>query len=141
MEIKYIWTTERKRNHNMKKIINTPDAPAPIGPYSQAVQIDNCLYVSGQVAFIPGTDILKTDNIIEETRQVMDNISAILKAAGMNCSNIVKTSIFLMNMSNFVKVNEVYASYFEKDFPARETIQVSGLPKNVNVEISVIAAI
>lgn len=124
----------------MKKIIRTSKAPAPIGPYSQAVEINNTLYVSGQIAIVPATGILELVNIIRETTQVMENISAILAEAGYNFSDIVKTSIFLSDMNNFSAVNDVYANYFKDNFPARETVQVSVLPKNVNVEISVIAA-
>lgn len=123
----------------IKTIIKTDKAPAPIGPYSQAVQVDDVLYVSGQIAIDTSTGNLITINIIQETSQVMKNISNILTAAGMQFSNIVKTSIFLKDMGDFPHVNEVYAQFFEKDFPARETVQVAGLPKGVNVEISVIA--
>ncbi|MDI1235581.1 MAG: Rid family detoxifying hydrolase [bacterium] len=121
-----------------KKIILTTTAPAPIGPYSQAVLIGNTLYCSGQIALtIDGT--LVTDSIEAETKQVMHNIGELLKAAQMDYSHIVKTSIFLTDMGDFSKVNGVYASYFSSDFPARETIQVSALPKGVHVEISVTA--
>jgi 2-iminobutanoate/2-iminopropanoate deaminase len=123
----------------MKKIINTLLAPAPIGPYSQAVLINNMLYVSGQVAYEPSTGNLITINIIKETNQVMHNLMNILKEAGMDFSNVVKVSIFLTDMNNFPTVNEVYASYFKENFPARETIEVSRLPKDVNVEISLVA--
>jgi 2-iminobutanoate/2-iminopropanoate deaminase len=123
----------------MKTIITTDKAPAPIGPYSQAVLVDNTLFVSGQIAIDPLNGNLITINIIQETSQVMNNISNILTSAGMAFSNIVKTSIFLKDMNDFPHVNEVYAQFFEKDFPARETVQVAGLPKGVNVEISVIA--
>ncbi len=123
----------------MKKIINTSLAPAPIGPYSQAVLVNNTLYVSGQVAFEPSTGKLITINIIKETNQVMHNLMNILKEADMDFSNVVKVSIFLIDMNNFGTVNEVYGSYFKENFPARETIQVSRLPKDVNVEISLIA--
>ena len=123
----------------MKKIIQTNDAPLPIGPYSQAVLIQNTLYVSGQIAIDPATNLIPAGNIIEETKQVMKNLGAILKAAGMDYSHIVKTNIFLTDMNNFSKVNEIYGAFFEKDFPARETVQVSRLPKDVNVEISVVA--
>ncbi len=122
-----------------KKIICTSKAPAPIGPYSQAVKVGNTLYVSGQVPIIPSTGGLVTSDIKAETKQVMDNILAILKEAGMDFGNIVKSSIFLTDMNNFAAVNEVYATCFMKDFPARETVAVSGLPKGVNIEISVIA--
>ncbi|MBL0103544.1 MAG: RidA family protein [Bacteroidetes bacterium] len=123
----------------MKKIIKTSNAPAPIGPYSQAVQVDNTLYVSGQIAINPADGQLVQINIIRETNQVMENISAILKEAGFQFSDIVKTTIFLKDMQNFAHVNEVYGQYFTDNFPARETVEVSVLPKNVNVEISVIA--
>ena len=123
----------------MKKIINTPLAPAPIGPYSQAVLVNGTLYVSGQVAFEPSTGNLITINIIKETNQVMHNMMNILKEADMDFSNVVKVSIFLIDMNNFGTVNEVYSAYFKENFPARETIQVSRLPKDVNVEISLVA--
>lgn len=123
----------------MKQIINTPNAPAPIGPYNQAVLVNGFLYVSGQIALEPQSSELKIGDIETETHQVMQNLKAVLEAAGMNLSDVVKTSIFLSDMNNFRKVNEVYGSYFTIDFPARETVQVSRLPKDVNVEISVIA--
>lgn len=124
----------------MKKIINTPDAPAPIGAYNQAVQSGDMLFISGQIALIPGTSDLSDADIAAETNQVMKNLNAILKAAGMGFDNVVKTTIFLSDMSLFGAVNEVYGSYFESGFPARETVAVKGLPKNVNVEISMIAS-
>ncbi len=124
-----------------KKIINTAKAPAPIGPYSQAVLIDNLLYVSGQIAINPANSQLVMENIIEETQQVMNNLNAILEAAGMNFSNVIKTSIFLKDMNHFSTVNEVYGAFFKSDFPARETVQVAALPKGVNVEISIVAAL
>lgn len=123
----------------MKRIIDTPAAPAPIGPYSQAVQAGNTLFVSGQIAINPETGSLVTDNIDAETRQVLKNLQAILDKAGYGFGDIVKTTIFLSDMSLFPKVNDIYGSYFTTDFPARETVAVAGLPKNVNVEISVIA--
>lgn len=123
-----------------KEIIITPNAPAPIGPYNQAVLTGNMLFISGQVALIPGTSDLVSDNIANETHQVMKNLAAILEAASMNFSQVVKTTIFLSDMSLFAPVNEVYGSYFSGDFPARETVAVKGLPRNVNVEISMIAA-
>ena len=123
----------------MKKIIFTSKAPAPIGPYSQAVVAGNTLYVSGQIAIDPATGQLITINILRETNQVMHNIMAILHEAGMDFADIVKTTIFLSDMNNFGSVNEVYSEYFSSDFPARETVQVSRLPKDVNVEISVVA--
>ncbi len=124
----------------MKTIINTPNAPAPIGPYSQAVKAGNLLFVSGQIAIDPASGELTNTDIDSETRQVMKNISAILKEAGMNFSSIVKTSIFLKDMNDFAKVNTIYGEYFSENPPARETVQVSRLPKDVNVEISVIAS-
>ena len=124
----------------MKKIINTPDAPAPIGPYNQAVLSGDMLFISGQIALIPGTSDLSDADITAETNQVMKNLKAILNTAGMNFGNVVKTTIFLSDMALFAAVNEVYGSYFESDFPARETVAVKGLPKNVNVEISMIAS-
>ncbi|HEY8781607.1 MAG TPA: RidA family protein [Mucilaginibacter sp.] len=123
----------------MKTIVNTNNAPAPIGPYSQAVIAGDFVFVSGQVAINPSTGELILDDIKTETKQVMENIKAILIAAGVDFSNIVKTSIFLKDMQNFAHVNEVYGGYFKEHFPARETVQVAGLPKNVNVEITVIA--
>ena len=122
-----------------KNVIYTAKAPEPIGPYSQAILRGNTLFVSGQVAFIPRTGELDTSNIENETKQVMENIKAIVEEAGMKMSDIVKSSIFLIDMDNFGKVNEVYGKYFSTNPPARETIQVSALPKKVNVEISVIA--
>lgn len=124
-----------------KKIINTDKAPAPIGPYSQAVLVNNILYVSGQIAINPATGQLVMDNIIEETQQVMNNLKAILEAAGMDFSNAIKSTIFLKDMNQFSSVNEVYGAFFKSDFPARETVQVAALPKFVNVEISVVAAV
>lgn len=123
----------------MKTIINTREAPAPIGPYSQAVKAGNMLFVSGQIAIQPSSGEILTSTIEEETHQVMKNIGAILKEVGANYANIVKTGIFLRDMNDFAKVNIVYGTYFTADFPARETVEVSRLPKDVNVEISVIA--
>ena len=126
----------------MKQIIHTADAPAPIGPYSQAVKAGNTLYVSGQIAIDPATGQLITVNIIKETNQVMHNILNILKEAGMDFSNVVKTTIFLKDMNDFATVNEVYGEYFKGDasaYPARETVEAARLPKDVHVEISVIA--
>jgi len=125
----------------MKKVINTSGAPAPIGPYSQAVQAGNFLFVSGQVAIQPATGELVLDDIQTETRRVMENIKAILNEAGADFGNIVKTSIFLKDMQDFPLVNEAYGAYFTDAFPARETVQVAGLPKNVNVEITVTAIV
>jgi 2-iminobutanoate/2-iminopropanoate deaminase len=123
-----------------KKIINTKEAPAPIGPYSQAVQVGSFLFVSGQVAINPKTNNVDAKGIIEETVQVMKNLTAILHEAQMDLNNVVKTTIFLSDMEHFPTVNEIYAGYFSGDYPARETVAVKGLPKNVNVEISVIAS-
>ena len=123
----------------MKRIINTANAPAPIGPYNQAVEINNTIYVSGQIAINPADGNLVMLNILREATQVMENISAILIEAGYTFNDIVKTTIYLTDMNNFSAVNDVYANYFTDNFPARETIEVAGLPKNVNVEISVVA--
>ncbi|MDP9078034.1 MAG: RidA family protein [Bacteroidota bacterium] len=123
----------------MKTIINSDNAPAPIGPYNQAVSAGGFVFLSGQIALNPSTGQLVTDDIKIETKQVMDNISAILTEAGVDFGNIVKTSIFLTDMQNFAQVNEVYGTYFKSEFPARETVQVAGLPKGGNVEITVTA--
>jgi 2-iminobutanoate/2-iminopropanoate deaminase len=124
----------------MKKIIFTENAPAPIGPYNQAVLIGTTLYTSGQIAINPSTGDLVLENIEKETKQVMENMKAVLEAAGMSFENVVKSTIFISNMNDFAAINSVYGSYFnEKTAPARETVQVACLPKNVNVEISMIA--
>jgi 2-iminobutanoate/2-iminopropanoate deaminase len=124
----------------MIKAVNTTNAPAPIGPYSQAIKTNNMLFISGQIALNPENGNLETDVRSEETHRVMKNLEAILKAAGMSFGNVVKSSIFLSDMNDFATVNEVYAQYVSKETPpARETVQVSVLPKNVNVEISMIA--
>jgi len=123
-----------------KKIIRTGQAPAPIGPYNQAVQAGSLLFVSGQVAIDPLTGALHTDDIVAETRLVMNNLLAILHEAQMDFNNVVKTTIFLSDMALFAQVNDTYSGYFTGDFPARETVAVKGLPKNVHVEISVIAS-
>jgi 2-iminobutanoate/2-iminopropanoate deaminase len=122
-----------------KKIIFTNAAPAPIGPYSQAVMIGDTLYVSGQIPIDPATGALVNGTIEDEARQVMLNIKAILNEAGLDFPNVVKTGIFLKDMNNFSKVNEVYGQFFTDQYPARETVEVARLPKDVNVEISVIA--
>ena len=122
-----------------KTIITTSNAPAPIGPYSQAVQSGNMLFISGQICFDPVTGDLMNKDIQEETHQVMHNLKAILLKAGMDFSNVIKTTIFITDMNQFGEVNGVYGKYFESEFPARETVQVSALPKFVNVEISMIA--
>ena len=124
-----------------KTIINTPLAPAPIGPYSQAVSINGMLFVSGQIPLIPETGELENGGIVAETEQVMKNLHAILKEAGAEFKNVVKTSIFVADMNDFAALNEIYGKYFTEDPPARETVAVRTLPKNVNVEISCIAAL
>ena len=124
----------------MKKIILTDKAPAPIGPYNQAVLVGNMLYTSGQIALHPLTMELVIDDIETETKQVMQNMKAVLEAADMTFDNVVKTTIFIMNMGDFARINSVYGSYFDENTaPARETVQVAGLPKGVNVEISMVA--
>ena len=123
----------------MKKIINTSNAPAPIGPYNQAILHNDTLYVSGQIAIDPSNGELKIADLIEETHLVMKNMGAVLNAADMDYGNIVKCSIFISSMDNFGIINEVYGSYFSSDYPARETVEVSCLPKNVHVEISCVA--
>lgn len=122
-----------------KTIIGTSAAPSPIGPYSQAVLTGNTLYISGQVCIDPATGHLKNKDIQEETHQVMHNLKNILQAAGLDFSHVVKTTIFLTDMNQFGAMNEVYGKYFDANFPARETVQVSALPRFVNVEISMIA--
>jgi 2-iminobutanoate/2-iminopropanoate deaminase len=122
-----------------KTIITTSNAPAPIGPYNQAVQAGNTLFISGQICIDSGTGNLKNKDLQEETHQVMHNLKAILEQAGMDFSDVVKTTIFITDMKRFAEMNEVYGKYFETNFPARETVQVSALPKFVNVEISMIA--
>ncbi|MBL7754140.1 MAG: RidA family protein [Chitinophagaceae bacterium] len=124
-----------------KKIIQSTDAPAPIGPYNQAVQSGSFLFISGQIALIPGTDTLDNASLTEETHRVMQNLKAILTEAGIGFEQVLKTSIFLTDMNFFAEVNAVYASYFTEQFPARETIAVQGLPKGVRVEISMIAVV
>lgn len=124
----------------MKKIIQTSKAPAPIGPYNQAVQTGNMLFTSGQIAIDPNTGELTISDIHEETHLVMQNLKAVLEEAGMTFENVIKTSIFISDMNNFTKINEVYAQYFNNETaPARETVEVANLPKFVNVEISAIA--
>ncbi|MAD97233.1 MAG: reactive intermediate/imine deaminase [Flavobacteriaceae bacterium] len=124
----------------MKKIISTNKAPLPIGPYNQAVKVGNTLYTSGQIALHPETGELITNNIGDETKQVMENMKAVLEAAEMDFSDVVKTSIFISDMENFAQINKVYGTYFDEETaPARETVEVANLPKYVNVEISMIA--
>lgn len=124
-----------------KQVIRTEKAPAPIGPYSQAVKAGGLLFVSGQVAIDPATGEMNMATLEEETRQVMKNIEAVLSEAKLTFSHVVKTTIFLSDMSLFAQVNEIYGSYFTGDYPARETVAVKGLPKGVNVEISVTASV
>ena len=124
----------------MKKVYNTSNAPLPLGPYNQAVMAGNLFFTSGQIAINSKTEELVTDNIIDETKQVMENLKAVLNSADLNFTNVVKTSIFITSMDDFKDVNEVYGSYFDKGHePARETVEVAKLPAGVNVEISMIA--
>lgn len=123
-----------------KTIINTASAPAPIGPYNQAIRVGPLLFISGQICIEPATGALKNRDLQEETHQVMHNLKTILSEAGMDFGDVVKTTIFLTDMNRFSEVNEVYGKYFDGNFPARETVQVSALPKFVNVEISMIAS-
>jgi len=123
-----------------KEIVNTINAPAPIGPYNQATKANNTLFISGQIPADPATGEIITSSIEDETHMVMKNLKAILDEAGLSFDNVLKTSIFISDMDNFNKINTVYGSYFTADFPARETVQVSRLPKDVNVEISAIAS-
>jgi len=122
-----------------KKVITCKNAPDPIGPYNQAILANNTLYISGQVCIDQASGNLKNKDLQEETHQVMQNLKSILQEADMSFNNVVKTTIFLTDMNRFGEVNEIYGKYFEADFPARETVQVSALPKFVNVEISMIA--
>lgn len=124
-----------------KKIITTADAPKPVGPYSQAVQIGNLLFCSGQISIDPKDNLVKGGDIKSQAKLSLENIKAILKAAGGGFENVVKTTIFLKRMGDFAHVNEVYASYFQEDPPARSTVEVSALPKGVDVEIEIIASI
>ncbi len=126
----------------MKKIINTKNAPAPVGPYNQCVQLGKTLYVSGQIAINPATGELVTGNIEDETHQVMSNIKAILTAAGSSFENVLKCSVFVSDMNLYSRINAVYAEYFdEATAPARELVEVANLPKFVNIEISTIATV
>lgn len=122
-----------------KKIINTKNAPAPIGPYNQAIFVKDTLYISGQIAIIPETGALNNASLQEEAHQCMKNLRAILTEAGLDFSNVVKTTIFITDMKRFAEINDVYGQYFTTDFPARETVEVAALPKFVNVEISMVA--
>lgn len=140
MRVSYIsLTIATKLNNKMKTIIETPNAPEPIGPYSQAVLSGNTLYTSGQIAINPNNGELVIGSIEAETHQVMKNMKAVLAEAGMSFDYVIKTSIFISDMDNFSEINSVYAQYFTSDFPARETVEVARLPKDVNVEISMIA--
>ncbi|MGY5352724.1 RidA family protein [Wenyingzhuangia sp. IMCC45533] len=124
----------------MKKIINTQNAPSPVGPYNQAVCVNGILYASGQIAIDPKNNELVTNNIVDETHQVMRNIEAILQEAHIDFENVIKASIFIANMDDFAEINKVYAGYFnEESAPARECVEVARLPKDVNIEISIIA--
>ncbi|RQO29899.1 reactive intermediate/imine deaminase [Taibaiella sp. KBW10] len=123
-----------------KKIINTTAAPAPIGPYNQATQFGNMLFVSGQIPMDSATGTIVSSGIQDETRKVLENVQAILEAAGMDFSHVLKSTIFITDMAQFGEINEVYAQFFTANEPARETVQVAGLPRGVNIEISVIAA-
>jgi 2-iminobutanoate/2-iminopropanoate deaminase len=124
----------------MKKVYNTSDAPSPLGPYNQAVMAGNMFFTSGQIAINSKTEELVTDNIKDETKQVMENLKAVLNTADLNFTNVIKTSIFITSMDDFNDINQVYGSYFDKGHePARETVEVSKLPAGVNVEISMIA--
>lgn len=122
-----------------KRIINTKNAPAPIGPYNQAIFVKDTLYISGQIAIIPETGELNNATLQHETHQCMKNLGAILTEAGLDFSNVIKTTIFITDMKRFAEINEVYDQYFTADFPARETVEVAALPKFVNVEISMVA--
>lgn len=124
----------------MKEIITTASAPAPIGPYNQAIRSGDLLFISGQICIDPGSGELKNKDLQEETNQVMKNLQAILSQAGLEFSHVVKTTIFLTDMKRFAEINEIYGQYFEENYPARETVEVSALPKFVNVEISMIAS-
>jgi 2-iminobutanoate/2-iminopropanoate deaminase len=123
----------------MKKIISTSDAPAAVGPYSQAVRVGTTVYCAGQIPLDPKTGDIVSGGIDVQTRRVLDNVTAVLKAEGLTFSDIVKTTIFLMDLGDFQKVNEIYGSYFKQSPPARSTVQVAGLPKSARVEIEVIA--
>ena len=123
----------------MKQIVTSPNAPSPIGPYSQAVKANGMIFISGQIAINPSTGEMVTTDIVAETKQVMNNLSAILLEAGMNFTDVVKSTIFVKDLNNFATVNKVYGEYFNAEAPARETVEVSRLPKDANVEISCIA--
>ena len=141
MSVKLIYLKFIIKSFMNKKIVKTLTAPSPIGPYSQAVISNNMVFVSGQIALHPLTNELIVDDIASETHQVMRNLQAILESANINFNHVVKATIFLSDMVHFGQVNQVYSSYFANDFPARETVSVKGLPRNVNVEISMIATL
>jgi len=136
----FVWYKHFKKIF-MKKVINTNQAPAAIGPYSQAVLTNGMLFVSGQLPVDPATGVMAQNDIEANTKQVMANISAILKEAGMDFSHVIKTTIFLADMGDFGKVNEIYGAYFTSEPPARETVQIARLPKDARIEISVVAAL
>lgn len=123
----------------MKEIINTTNAPAAIGPYSQAVWAGDLLYTSGQVALIPDSGKMDNESLESETHRVMKNLAALLAEAGLGFEHVIKTSIFIKDMNDFVKINEIYASYLKQPYPARETVEVARLPKDAKIEISVVA--
>jgi len=131
--------TQKTTETPTKQIIRTPHAPAAIGPYSQAVQVGNMLFCSGQIAIDPKTGTLVTENVEAETRRVLDNLGAILKAAGMDYSDVVKATVYLKDLNHYSAVNSVYATYFKENPPAREAVQVARLPKDAHVEISLVA--
>ncbi len=124
----------------MKRIIHTDKAPAALGPYSQAIEVDNTLYVSGQIPFVPETMQLVSEDVQAQTKQCLENVGAILHEAGYNFEHVVKATVFIKDMNDFPKINEIYAHYFEKNCPARACVEVARLPKDVKVEIEVIAA-
>jgi len=130
-----------QNNYMSKQVIKTNNAPSPIGPYNQAIKANGFIFASGQVAFVPATGELELSSIEAETHQVMKNVQAVLTEAKVTFEHVVKTTIFLSDMSLFAQVNEVYGTYFKSDFPARETVAVKGLPRGVNVEISVTAVV
>lgn len=123
----------------MKKVIETKSAPAPVGPYSQALEVDGTLFCSGQIPIVPETGDILTGDIQEQTKQVMKNAEEVLKAADYSWKDVIKSTIFLTDLGDFQKVNEIYATYFEEPFPARSCIQVAALPKGVNVEVELLA--
>lgn len=125
----------------MKKVISTPKAPAAIGPYSQAIQVGNTIYVSGQIPFVPETMTLVSEDVKEQTKQALENVKAILEAADSSLNDVVKASVFVKNINDFNAINEVYASYFVENKPARALVEVARLPRDVKIEIEVIAVV